>query len=62
MRVVFRDVYSEALTIVPDAKELSSTDNYYIVTCPNSVGYFPCSTYRFLGLDTAFPSQRRRDL
>ena len=53
MRLVFLHTDSEALTVVSDAKELAVTGEYYIVQCSNSVGYFPCSTYRFLGIDTA---------
>ena len=53
MRLVFMHTASEALTIVPDAKECACTDEFYIVQCSNSVGYFPCSSYIFLGIDSA---------
>lgn len=52
MRLVFMHGASEALTIVPDAKELGFTGDYYVVHCSNSVGFFPCSTYFFLGIDS----------
>ena len=52
MRIVFQHTASEALTIVPDAIELTFTDVYFVVRCANSVGYFPSSAFRFLGLDS----------
>ncbi len=52
MRLLFMHFPSEALTIVPDAKECTCTDEYYIVQCSNSTGYFPCSDYLFLGIDS----------
>lgn len=52
MRIVFQHKASEALTIVTDAERINfSNDEYFIVACPDSVGYFPRAAYRFLGID-----------
>lgn len=54
MRPVFLHKFSGALTVVPDAKEIIFTDDdYFIVRCTTSTGYFPRPAYRFLGIDYA---------
>lgn len=52
MRLVFQHIDSEALTIVPDAKQIVFTDGYWIALCTNSIGYFPRSDYYFIGVDS----------